>query len=61
VNPRLRRRRGGPVWIVVLDLFRDAWWTRNWFVAVVLVLSVVAALVALFGQTVLPIAIYPAL
>lgn len=57
----LRRRRGPSVWIVLVDLVRDALWTRNWMVAIVVVLTAVAAILAFVGQTVLPWTIYPAL
>jgi hypothetical protein len=58
---KLTRRRGGPSWNMFMDLLADAWWTRNWFITVVLLLCVVAAMLAFVGQTVLPWAIYPAL
>lgn len=61
MNGPLNRRRGGAVWIVLSDLVRDAWWTRNWLVATAVVLAVLAAVLAVFGQTVLPWTIYPAL
>lgn len=57
----LRRRRGGPTLNLIVDLVQSAWWTRSWFVLVILVLGVVAAVAAFVGQTVLPWAIYPAL
>ena len=57
----LRRRTGGPTYHMVVDVLRNAWWTRNWFLLVVLVLAVGAAVVAFVGQTVVPWAIYPAL
>lgn len=56
-----RRRRGGPTWQMLIDVLADAWWTRSWLVLVVLILTVVAAMVAVAGQTVVPWAIYPAL
>ena len=57
----LRRRRGGAVWIVVADTIRTAWWGRSWLVAALLVISVIATVLAIAGQTALPIVIYPAL
>lgn len=58
---QLPRRRGGPTLTVIVDLFRDAAWTRNWLILVAVIISVLAALAALVGQTVLPWTIYPAL
>lgn len=43
------------------DLLADAWWTRGWLLLVVLVLTIVAAAVAVAGQVVVPWAVYPAL
>ncbi|MFM7069769.1 MAG: hypothetical protein ACKOYM_09965 [Actinomycetes bacterium] len=58
---KITRRRGGPTLNMFFDVIADAWWTRNWFVAVVLVMGVLAAVLAFVGQSVLPWAIYPAL
>jgi hypothetical protein len=55
------RRRGGPVWIIGVDLIRNARWGRNWLLLVLVVLIVVAVLSALAAQTVVPWVIYPAL
>jgi hypothetical protein len=59
VDPRLRRRVGGPTWHVIVDVVRQARSTRNWLILALLVVAVVAALSAVFAQTVLPWAIYP--
>ena len=57
----IQRSRGGPTLTVIVDLIRSAWWTRNWIIAIAIVLAIAAAIAAVVGQTVLPWAIYPAL
>lgn len=57
----LRRRRGGVALTVLVDVVRDAWHTRNWIVAAVLLLTIAAVIAAFVGHAVLPWAIYPAL
>lgn len=61
-GPRAPRpRRGGPVVAVLADLIASAVWGRNWMVVFVVLLTIIAAVVAVAGQAVLPWAIYPAL
>ena len=60
-NPRLRRRVGGPVVAMAIDLFGSARSTRSWLVLVFILMALVATLAAFVGQTVVPWAIYPAL
>lgn len=55
------RRLGGPTVNLLTDVLRDARSSGSWFVLLVLVLVLVVAAIATFGQTVLPWAIYPAL
>lgn len=55
------RRRGGATFIVLVDLVRDAWWTKNWVAALALLLTIVAVVAAFVGHSVVPWAIYPAL
>lgn len=54
----LRRRRGGPLVAVAVDVVRDAWWTRSWSVLVVLVLVLAAALLGTAGQAAVPFVVY---
>ena len=59
--PLLRPRRAGPIVSVVIDLLRQAVWSRRWLVPVVVLIGVAAVLFSFAGQAVLPWAIYPAL
>lgn len=61
MSDELKRRRGGPAWQMMVDVFSEAHWTRNWIGLVVLILALVAAAAAVFGQAVVPWTIYPAL
>lgn len=56
-----RRRRGGPTLVLLVDLVRNAAWSRSWAVTLAVALTLVAATVMVVGQTVLGWAIYPAL
>lgn len=60
-STRPRPRRGGVTLAVLVDVVRSAWWTRNWIVALVVLLVILAALTATVGQTVLPWGIYAGL
>jgi hypothetical protein len=55
----LVKRRGGPTFVVVVDLLRDAWRSRNLALIVLLLLGALAVSVATLGHTVIPYVIYP--
>lgn len=61
MNRPPRRRRGGPTIVLLVDLVRQASWTRSWAVTFAVVLTLIAAIALVVGQTVLAWAIYPAL
>ena len=56
-----RHRFGWPALIVLVDLVREAWWSRNALLALALLLAAVAVAAAFVGHAVVPWAIYPAL
>lgn len=58
---RPRRRIGGPTWQMFSDIVVGSWWTRNWVVLALLVLTIVASIAAVAGQVAVPWAVYPAL
>lgn len=54
----LRRRRGGPVIAVAVDIARDAAWTRRWSVLLVVVLVTLATVLGSAGQAAVPFLVY---
>ena len=61
LDPRIRRRVGGPTLAMAIDVLSHARASRNWLVLLLLVITVLAVATAFVGQTVVPWAIYPAL
>ena len=55
------RRRGGPLVAVLVDLFRQARLTGSWVVALLMLLALVAVVIGVVTQVVVPWLIYPAL
>lgn len=54
----LRRRRGGSLLIVLVDLLRDARRTRNITIAALIALTVLAVLAGATTQTAVPFLVY---
>jgi hypothetical protein len=54
----LRRRRGGLLLAVFVDVWRDAWQNRGWAVLAVTLLTVVAVAIGTAGQAAVPFLVY---
>ena len=54
-------RRLGPTAQVAVDLFHEARATRSSFVAIAVMLTIIAASIAFLGQSILPWLLYPAI
>lgn len=60
-NQELRRRRGGPIAVVGIDVILHAVRHRSWLLVLLIVCAALAVVLAVVGQATLPYLIYPAL
>jgi len=57
-TPSLRRRRGGPILTVGVDLVRDVVRRRSWGVFLVVAMTLTAVVVGAFSHAAVPFLVY---